>query len=54
MRQLTIAILALALLIMPVQASLDKGLLVYFDFDKADGKTLKNRIFKGNRQTAGP
>ena len=52
MRQLTTSIVALALLalliIMPVQASLDKGLLVYFDFDKADGKTLKNRANKNN------
>lgn len=51
MRQFTPAVLTLAsafLLVIPVQASLDKGLLVYFDFDKANGKTLVNCANKNN------
>ena len=44
MRQFTSAILTLAiafLLVMTAQSSLDKGLLVYFDFEKSEGKIKK-------------
>ena len=53
MRQFTSTISTLAiafLLVMPAQSSLDKGLLVYFDFDKSEGKTLKNRANKNDGQ----
>lgn len=49
MRQFTSAILTLAiafLLVMPAQSSLDKGLLVYFDFEKPEGKIKKNELTK--------
>ena len=53
MRQFTSAILTLAiafLLVMPAQSSLDKSLLVYFDFEKSEGKIKKNRANKNDGQ----
>ncbi len=52
MRQFTSAILTLAiafLLVMTAQSSLDKGLLVYFDFEKSEGK-IKKRANKNDGQ----
>ena len=44
MRLVCLAVIALFLMvaILPIQAQVNKGLIVYFNFDKADGKTIAN------------
>ena len=44
MRLICLAVIALFLTvaILPIQAQVNKGLIVYFDFNKADGKTIVN------------
>ena len=44
MQLLRLAVIALFLTvaILPIQAQIDKGMILYFDFDKADGKTIPN------------
>ena len=44
MRLVCLAVIALFLTvaILPIQAQVDKGLILYFNFDQADGKTIAN------------
>ena len=44
MRLVCLSVIALFLMvsILPIQAQVNKGLIVYFNFDKADGKTIAN------------
>jgi len=42
MRLICLVIIALFSAILPIQAQVDKGLILYFDFDKADGTTIVN------------